>query len=450
VDYTVAKKILIIGAGITGLTAAVRLVTQGYNVTVVEASSTVGGLAGSIILDGVPIERYYHFICREDHDLIKFINELGLNEKLTWKEAGTASFINGKIYPFNTPFDLLNFAPVPFLQRLRFGMHVAASQFRKSWSGLDKLSAKPWLIKRVGASAYFAIWDPLLRIKFGEYHEQISAAWIWHRIHRVARSRTKPQSLNSYGYLDQGCHTLMQRMIDRLSGSENFHLILNGKVSKISIKNRKTEGVILESGRSISADSVISTCAIPTFIKLVDSLGDYGARLASINYLNVVCVLFVLDRPYSKNFWLNVNDPRMSFNGIVETTNLNPRSDLKGRSLIYVPYYMSSQNPRWGWTDESFFNEYIDALKIINPQFSEDWIVRRYVFRDANAQAVCRVGFSEIMPAMRTSVHGLYITDSSQYYPEDRTLSASVKLGSSVAKLLTMDLHCNKSLSTHI
>ena len=320
-----------------------------------------------MILDGVPIERYYHFICREDHDLIKFINELGLNEKLTWKEASTASFINGKIYPFNTPFDLLNFAPVPFLQRLRFGLHVAVSQFRKSWSGLDKLSAKPWLIKRVGASAYFAIWDPLLRIKFGEYHEQISAAWIWHRIHRVARSRTKPLGLNSYGYLDQGCHTLMQRMIDRLSGSENFRLILNGKASKISIKNRKTEGVILEDGKSISADAVISTCAIPTFIKMVDSLGDYGARLASITYINVVCALFELDRPYSNHFWLNVNDPRMSFNGIVETTNLNPRPDLKGRSLIYVPYYMSSQNPRWGWTDESFFNEYTEALKIINP-----------------------------------------------------------------------------------
>ncbi len=159
----------------------------------------------------------------------------------------------------------------------------------------------------------------------------------------------------------------MQRMIDRLSGSENFRLILNGKVSQISIKNKKTERVILEDGKSISADAVISTCAIPTFIKMVDSLGDYGARLASINYINVVCALFELDRPYSNHFWLNVNDPRMSFNGIVETTNLNPRPDLKGRSLIYVPYYMSSQNPRWGWTDESFLNEYIEALKIINP-----------------------------------------------------------------------------------
>ena len=96
------------------------------------------------------------------------------------------------------------------------------------------------------SSAYFAIWDPLLRIKFGENHEQISAAWIWHRIYRLARSRTKPLGLNSYGYLDQGCHTLMQRMIERLSGSENFRLILNAKVSQISIKNKTAESVLLK------------------------------------------------------------------------------------------------------------------------------------------------------------------------------------------------------------
>lgn len=434
------KKIIIIGAGITGLTAAVRLVDQRCKVTVVEASSNVGGLAGSVMLEGVPVERYYHFICREDQDLIKFIHELGLADKLSWSEAGTSCFINGEVYSFNNPLDLLRFHPIPFLQRLRFGLHVATSQFRKSWLGLDKIAAKPWLIQKVGQSAYEAIWDPLLRIKFGEYHEQISAAWIWHRIHRVARSRTKPLSSNSYGYLEQGCHTLMQRMLEKLSASENFSLIPGRKVPKILTENQKTQGVILgDGGDTVSADSVISTCAIPSFLKLVDHLGDYGAKLSSINYLNVVCALFEMDRPFSDNFWLNVNDPRLPFNGIVETTNLNPRPDLKGKSLVYIPYYMSSDNPRWGWMDEAFFDDYITALKLINPQFNENWITGRHIFRDVNAQAVCRVGFSEVTPKMRTPIRGLYITDSAQYYPEDRTLSASVRLGVKVASLICDD-----------
>ncbi|MHB8203414.1 MAG: NAD(P)/FAD-dependent oxidoreductase [Desulfomonilaceae bacterium] len=435
-----AKKVIIIGAGITGLTAALRLIEQGYKVTVVEASQEVGGLAGSVILDAVPVERYYHFICREDRDLIKFISELDLADKLNWREAGTGFFINGKIYPFNTPLDLLKFDPTPFSQRLRFGIHIATSQFRKSWLGLDKIAAKPWLIARIGMSAYMAIWDPLLRIKFGEFHEQISAAWIWHRIQRVSRSRSRLFDLNSYGFLEQGCHTLMKRMLEKLSGSEKFSLILNKRVSKILIEHEKTQAVLLENRETIQADSIISTCAIPSFLKLVDSLGVYGANLASIKYLNIACVIFELDRPFSNNFWLNVNDPRVSFNGIVETTNLNPRRDLKAKSLIYIPYYMSPDDPRWGWMDEAFFNDYIGALKLINPKFSENWIIGSHVFRDVNAQAVCLVGFSEVIPAMRTPVHGLYMTDSAQYYPEDRTLSASVRLGASVAKLLTRDM----------
>jgi protoporphyrinogen oxidase len=449
-DYIVSKKVIIIGAGITGLTAALRVIDQGYKVTVVEASEEVGGLAGSVILDGVPVEKYYHFICREDTDLIKFIGELDLADKLNWREAGTSAFINGKIYPFNSPLDLIKFDPIPLSERLRFGTNVVTSQFRKSWLGLDKAAAKSWLIRRVGMSAYMAIWDPLLRIKFGEFHEQISAAWIWHRIHRVSRSRSRLFRPNSYGFLEQGCHTLMKRMLEKLSGSESFSLIPNRRVSKILIEQDKTRGVQLQNGETIQADLIISTCAIPNFLTLIDSLGAYGAKLASIKYLNVACVLFELDRPFSNSFWLNVNDPRVSFNGIVETTNLNPRPDLKAKSLLYIPYYMSSDNPRWEWMDEAFFDDYIGALMLINTKFNENWITGRHVFRDVNAQAVCLVGFSEIIPPMRTPIHGLYITDSAQYYPEDRTLSASVRLGSSVAKLLIEDRYTTKNHEKHV
>lgn len=444
---TKPQNALIIGAGITGLTAALSLVQKGFRVTVLEASPIIGGLAGSVIWGGVPVEKYYHFICTEDVDLIKFINELGLSNKLNWREAGTSSFINGKVYPFNTPIDLLRFDPIPFSQRLRFGLHVATSQFRKNWIGLDKIAAKPWLIQRVGQSAYEAIWDPLLRIKFGEFHEQISAAWIWHRIHRVARSRKKPLSVNSYGFLEQGCHTLMEKILEKLSASEKFSLVTNKKVSKILVEEKKTKGVILEQGETILADAVVSTCAIPNFLNLVDCLGAYGAKLSSIQYLNVVCVLFELDRPFSNNFWLNVNDSRVSFNGIVETTNLNPRPDLEGKSLVYIPYYMSRDNRRWSWDDLKFYNEYISALKLIEPNFNENWILRRHVFRDTNAQAVCRVGFSDVTPEMRTPIKGLFVTDSAQYYPEDRTLSASVRLGSVVAGIVDSDLYGAKNLA---
>ncbi len=47
-----SRRIVIIGAGIGGLTSAIRLAQRGCRVTIVEARSSAGGLAASFDLDG--------------------------------------------------------------------------------------------------------------------------------------------------------------------------------------------------------------------------------------------------------------------------------------------------------------------------------------------------------------------------------------------------------------
>ncbi|MGD9819082.1 MAG: NAD(P)/FAD-dependent oxidoreductase [Desulfomonilaceae bacterium] len=430
------KSVNIIGAGVTGLTAAYCLSSFGWKVRVIESSVSSGGLAGSVELMGVPVEKYYHFICREDHDLVNFIDRLGITEELTWNEASTSFFVDGKIIPFNTPFDLLKFSPAPFSQRLRFGIHVLFSQLRRDWFSLDKIPAKPWLIKNIGSSAYKAIWDPLLRIKFGKYHEQISAAWIWHRIHRVARSRTSMLAVNSYGFLKRGCYDLISTICQKLFRNSDFEILKGKAVKRIVVEDGSAKGVELDSGELIFADATISTCAIPNFLDLLDFNDEFTKRLKTIKFINVVCMVMLVRQPFTDNFWLNVNDPEIAFNGIVETTNLNPRPDLNSSKLLYIPYYTSPDNPKWHASDEDLFKEYLAALKRIKPGFKESDILEWRVFRDWNAQAVCSVGFKDIMPGHETSIRNLFITDSSQYYPEDRTLSASVRLGRTVADII--------------
>jgi hypothetical protein len=34
-------------------------------------------------------------------------------------------------------------------------------------------------------------------------------------------------------------------------------------------------------------------------------------------YIGIVCMLLSLTRPFSRNSWTNVNDPRISFNAII-------------------------------------------------------------------------------------------------------------------------------------
>jgi protoporphyrinogen oxidase len=183
------KKAAIIGGGISGLAAALFALRKGYAVELYEKEDRLGGFAAAFDFDGLSIEKYYHFICGGDTRLISLVEELGLGPALRFRPVTTANFYQGRLFDFASPFDLLAFRPMPLLSRLRFGWHISTAKYLKNWSSLDRMTAKAWLCRRIGLRAYQAVWEPLLNIKFGPYAEHISAAWIWHRIHRAASSR---------------------------------------------------------------------------------------------------------------------------------------------------------------------------------------------------------------------------------------------------------------------
>jgi protoporphyrinogen oxidase len=430
-------RVAIIGGGLAGLAAAYDLGRDGFNVTLLEGASNAGGLASSFRLEGAPIERFYHFICRTDVDLVHLVRELGIQDKLHWRQARTSFFHNGRVYPFGTPFDLLRFAPVPLADRVRFGFSVIQSRYRSKWENLDAVSARDWLISHIGRQAYQVIWEPLLRVKFGDFADQISAAWIWHRIYRVASSRRRIWQPETLGYLEEGSSTVIQALLTEISKCNQITIRTRARVAKIEILGSQAREIQLEGGERIACDFAISTVALPVLTKIAPGLPSaYRNRLEQIKYLGVICMLLRLRHPLTRSFWINTNDPRISFNGFIEYTNLNPRPDLNGSRIVYVPFYLPVTAERFRRDDASLFEEYIQALQCVNPAFARKEVEEYYVFRENFAQAICWVGFSKLIPEHTTPIENLYVTDSAQFYPEDRTISAAIRLGRRVAALI--------------
>ncbi len=431
------KHVIIIGAGLSGLSAAYDLTRQGFRVTILEAAREIGGLASSIQVEGASIERFYHFICRNDADLLNLVHELDIGHKLHWRHVKTSYFHHGEMYGFATPFDLLRFKPIPFSQRIRFGLNIMHSRYRNEWHKLDKLAAKPWLIGQVGPQAYEVIWEPLLRAKFGDFHDQISGAWIWHRINRVARSRHRMWESDVFGYLENGTETVIDALLDNLRQSETFQLRTEARVQRIVIEDGRVKGVSLSpTGEFIPSTFVVSTVALPQLLSFLPTVAGYTDRLSSIEYVGVVCMLLQLNQQLTDSFWVNINDPRVSFNGIIEYTNLNPCPDWGKSHFVYVPYYLHPRDKRWTFGDDQLYEEYTTALQILKPEFDTSWVENWWVSRARYAQAICSVGFADMMPDHETPIRGLYLTDSTQYYPEDRTISAAIRLGRRVARLI--------------
>lgn len=271
--------------------------------------------------------------------------------------------------------------------------------------------------------------------KFGSYAKNISAAWMWARLHRVGKSRTKILQLEKLGYLTEGTDTLIEKLAQNIL-QNGGKMIRNAGCKKILIENNRVNGIICD-GTTYNYDLVISTIPSPLFLNLVsDYTHSYFDKLKKINSIGVMCICMRLAKSFSKNFWLNISDSRIPLAGIIEYTNLNPCSFLNGDTIVYIPQYLPAGSEQYSLPDHKIIEEYIEYLRIINPEFNKDWIKSSYVFRDEYAQPICEVGFRQYIPEIKTPIEGLYLTDSYQLHPDDRAVSYSIGLGKQVTKLI--------------
>lgn len=424
---------VVIGGGPAGLKAAHTLVKGGARVTLLESGPLLGGLAGSFDVQGVRIERYYHFICKGDDHLTGTLDELGLLHKLHWRDSRMAYFVDGTLYPFLTPIELLRFRPLSLVDRLRAGVAVKLGQ-RMREADLAPQHATAWLRRMFGERAYRVIWEPLMRFKFAEHADQVSAAWIWARMVRLSRSRTSPWR-EELGYVEGGSQTVLEalgRDLERRGG----RIVLNADVQQIVIENGRAAGVRV-GGETLAADAVVSTVTTSRFRKLTAAglHGAYADALERIPTIGIFCLFLRLRERVTPFFWVNTHDPRVPFAGMIEYTNLNPLPELDGDRILYVPQYLSADDPRYAQSDEDVLRSYTDALALIHPAFDRSWVRFAAVFRDRYAQPICLTDYRATTPAHATPVPNLFLTDSCQLHPHDRSISGSFGLGLEAARL---------------
>jgi protoporphyrinogen oxidase len=421
--------IAVVGGGPMGLAAAYDLLKQGHSVSLFEADKQLGGMSASFVFDGIKIERYYHFICKSDEPLFQMLAELGIADKLRWKETRMGYFYQNKTRNWGEPFALLKFPGLGLISKIRYGLLAYTSTKRSNWQKLDKIDAVTWLRGWVGQQAYDVLWRPLFELKFYHFTPNLSAAWIWSRLKRVGTSR-KNLLQEEMGYLEGGSDTFLEKIaaeIEALGGS----IRLNEPVQEITIGNGKVKGVTTPGG-NFEFDQVISTIPMPYVADMVPSLpSDILDKYNSVNNIAVVCVLVHLEHALTPYFWLNISDPDIDIPGLIEYSNLNAL----GGHIVYAPFYIPGEHPDFQ-KDDAFFTEKVRAyLMRINPDLTESAILKIAAGRYRYAQPICEPEFASRLPPISPGVEGLFIADTSFYYPEDRSISESVKLGRKLASM---------------
>lgn len=425
------KNIAVLGAGPMGLAVAYQLVKDGYHPVIFEADDRVGGMSATFDFNGLTIERYYHFHCTSDAAFLEILKELNLNEKMHWQETKMGYWHQNKLQAWGNPIALLRFEGLGFLAKIRYGLHAFLSTKRKNWQDLDNIEATQWIKKWVGQEAYKILWQKLFDYKFYQYTPTLSAAWIWSRIRRIGRSRYNIFK-EKLGYLEGGSDTFLQAM--------QTYIELHGGVFKLKSPIKK---VVIENGTIIGLevnnqlqyfDKVISTIPIPYIPQIIPDLpADILEKFKSIQNIAVVCVIIKLKKSISPNFWLNINDDSMDIPGLVEYTNLRPLDN----HIIYIPFYMPFDNPKYTEANERFIMKVKSYLKKINSSLNDEDFIDIRVSRYKHAQPICPPNFLSMLPPVALPISGLWVADTSYYYPEDRGISESIQFGRNLAKMAT-------------
>ncbi|MBN1595495.1 FAD-dependent oxidoreductase, partial [candidate division FCPU426 bacterium] len=402
-------KIGIIGAGLTGLTAARLLAGAGHQVTVCEAAAEAGGLAATFPYQGTRLEFFYHHYFISDRETVALLRELGLQDRMVWRATPMGVFKNNRVLGFSTPLDLLKFTPLSFINRLRFGLVILYLSWKKNWKKYEHLRARQWLQRAFGKQAWDIIWGPLLHGKFHDYAPQIGMPWFYARVHTRAQSREKGMTEERLGYLQGSFQVLHDTLVQEIKaggGTVRFQ----EPVQKILTVRGRLAGW-KTSRKEEYFDGILATVAPPVLLPLLPqeaSQGPYWDKLRRVQYLGNVCAVLTLRRSLSPVYWMNIPEVDSPFIAVIEHTNFILPEHYQGKHVLYLSSYVPATHPRYTAKEKDLLAAHYAYLQKIIPDFTPADVEEARVFHAPFAQPVIMAGYGETLVPHASPLPGLF------------------------------------------
>jgi len=341
----------IVGGGIMGLTLAHKLSKQGYNVTIFEGAPDLGGLVSSWKLGEIEWDKFYHVILLSDFRTRNLLKELELEDKINWVETRTGFYIKGHLHSMSNSIEFLKFPTLNLIDKFRLAVTILWASKIKNYKPLEKITVTSWLKKWSGNNTYNNVWLPLLRAKLGESYKRTSAAFIWATIQRMYGARKSGLKKEMFGYVPDGYKCVIEAFKNTLLTQgviiKTNHLASEVKTAASGLPSISFSNDIVE-----EFDNVIVT--LPSGISshiCKDLSTDEKQKLNNVEYLAVICVAVLLDKSISPFYVTNITDTWVPFTGIIEMSALVDKKQFGGNTLVYLPKYVSPEDPLFTKTD---------------------------------------------------------------------------------------------------
>lgn len=272
--------VVVVGAGIAGLTAAYRLSKRGIDVTLLEASERVGGRMSTDRRHGYVIDRGAQFLSDGYAAIGALIGELGLARSLRRASGWTGFSRDRAVRRINArrPWTLLSSGLLGWRDALRMArasLALARTTGKlplgdySAWHSLDDADAAEWIVATFGKDALEYVFEPMLEGFYFQPPEQMSRAW--------------PAVVWSFGARGKGAIALtggIGSLPEALAQRLKVHLATPAE----SIEPSRAGVAVKSSAGTIRADYVVLATTASAARKLYAAEQEVERRLLSTDY----------------------------------------------------------------------------------------------------------------------------------------------------------------------
>lgn len=422
------ETVVILGAGFAGLGCALKLADD-FEVILIEKQERLGGVVASTDYKNIKIPWGSHWILSTDKTLLSIIKDSGLESKLKWEDVRMGFYYNEKIYGIANPLDLLLFKPLPFVDRLKFGIFATKLKLKKQ-NNLEGQSAKEWLEKVASKNISENLFEPLSKIKFNQSLKDVSASWLYNRLMDTIKGGEK------YGFVMGGGFESIISGIEKKILEKGGKIITGANLKSIVKYKGKVVGVEIEDKgkiKKMQADAVVSTIPTPALPKLIDLPKDFADQISQIKYKYIINAFYILDKKLIPDFdWINFCYGDWPFGGILQH-DLKIYSGNEEGTILYVFTYLNENNYLWDKNEKEISNIYLEALEKISPEIRKG-IKYEKVTKSNLAWPIYNKDYAKYMPGPITPVKGLFLAGIYCTYPKMPSTGVAAESGFETAE----------------
>lgn len=420
------SKIIVIGAGPAGLTAAYKLAQAKHSVKIFEASENIGGLSRSFELWGQRVDLGPHRFFSSDRIVNDFWNEVVAGD-FTMVNRLTRIYFRNKFffYPLQPMNAFMNLGPLDVARCI--GSYLFAKAFGKKSE--DCKTFEDWVSSRFGQRLFQYFFKSYTEKVWGISCSRIDADWAAQRIKKLSlfeavksaflkdKKRKHKTLVDQFAYPKNGTGTVYEKMasaIQKMGGE----LLLKTPVAEVLTEIRdgdtRATGVRLVDGSVYEADYVISTMPMTLMVKSLKAAPPKVVQACDQLYFRNTVLLYleVDSAALFPDNWVYIHSPGVTHGRITNFRNWCPSLTRgKSSSILCMEFWCFENDPIWKMPDEEIAALGTSELLKIDLVPQGVKILNDKVIRVPKSYPVYEIGYQEPLETIQKylgSIRGLY------------------------------------------